>query len=376
MVTVHGKVKPGFEGVSEAFANNFADGFEVGASVAVVYKGEMVVDIWAGHREMERISDWQSDTLVNVWSTTKTMMFLTLLTLADRGEISLTDPVYKHWPEFKVNGKEGIEIRHLMAHTAGLSGWAEPMVPEDMYNHDKCAAVLGAQAPWWTPGSQSGYHAITQGYLIGELVKRVTGQSLGNFFRENFAEPLGADFHIGTAAEHHHRITNVIPGVGLLDPTAEPGGIAVRTYSNPKIDARIAWTPEWRQCESPAANGHGNARSVAQLQSIISHGGEAGGKRFLSAAGVEALFTEQMSGQDLILGVPMKFGMGYGLNSEFTPLSPNARACFWGGWGGSLVVNDLDAELTYAYVMNRMGEGTTGDMRAAIPLMAMFGAIA
>ena len=376
MVTVHGKVKPGFEGVSEAFANNFADGFEVGASVAVVYKGEMVVDIWAGHREMERTSDWQSDTLVNVWSTTKTMMFLTLLTLADRGEISLTDPVYKHWPEFKVNGKEGIEIRHLMAHTAGLSGWAEPMVPEDMYNHDKCAAVLGAQAPWWTPGSQSGYHAITQGYLIGELVKRVTGQSLGNFFRENFAEPLGADFHIGTAAEHHHRITNVIPGVSLLDPTAEPGGIAVRTYSNPKIDARIAWTPEWRQCESPAANGHGNARSVAQLQSIISHGGEAGGKRFLSAAGVEALFTEQMSGQDLILGVPMKFGMGYGLNSEFTPLSPNPRACFWGGWGGSLVVNDLDAELTYAYVMNRMGEGTTGDMRAAIPLLATFGAIA
>jgi CubicO group peptidase (beta-lactamase class C family) len=162
----------------------------------------------------------------------------------------------------------------------------------------------------------------------------------------------------------------------LLDPTAKPDSIAVRTYTNPKIAAEIAWTPEWRQCESPAANGHGNARSVAQLQSIISHGGEAGGKRFLSAKGVEALFTEQMSGQDLILGVPMKFGMGYGLNSEFTPLSPNPRACFWGGWGGSLVVNDLDAELTYAYVMNRMGQGTTGDMRAAIPLMAMFGAIA
>jgi CubicO group peptidase (beta-lactamase class C family) len=207
-------------------------------------------------------------------------------------------------------------------------------------------------------------------------VKRVTGQSLGNFFRQNFAEPLGADFHIGTPAEHDHRITNVIPGAGLIDSVPEPGSLAFRTYANPKIDARIAWTPEWRRCESPAANGHGNARSVAQVQSIISHGGEAGGKRFLSAAGVEALFTEQMSGTDVVLGTPMKFGMGYGLNSEFTPLSVNARACFWGGWGGSLVVNDLDAELTYAYVMNRMGEGTTGDMRAAIPLMAMFGAIA
>lgn len=376
MVDVHGTVKPGFEPVSEAFVSNFNDGFEVGASVAVIYKGEMVVDIWSGHREMERTSNWQSDTIVNVWSTTKTMMFLTLLTLADRGEISLTDPVFKYWPEFKANGKEGIEIRHLMSHTAGLSGWAEPMVQDDLFNHDKCASVLGAQAPWWTPGTQSGYHAITQGYLIGELVKRVTGQSLGNFFRENFTEPLGADFHIGTSPEHHDRISNVIPGVSLLDPTADPDGIAVRTYMNPKIDAQIAWTPQWRQCESPAANGHGNARSVAQVQSIISHGGEANGKRFLSAAGVEALFTEQTSGQDLVLGLPMRFGMGYGLNSEFTPLSPNPRACFWGGWGGSLVVNDLDAELTYAYVMNRMGQGTTGDMRAAIPLMALFGAIA
>ena len=170
-------------------------------------------------------------------------------------------------------------------------------------------------------------------------------------------------------------ISNVIPGVSLPAPTAEPGGLAVRTYGNPMIDACIAWTPEWRQCESPAANGQGNARSVAQVQSIISHGGEAGGKRFLSAKGVEALFAEQMSGQDLVLGGPMKFGMGYGLNSAFSPLSPNPRTCFWGGWGGSLVVNDLDVELTYAYVMNRMGNGTTGDKRSARPMFATFAAI-
>ena len=376
MVAVQGIVKPGFEGVSEAFASNFNDGFEVGASVAIIYKGEMVVDIWGGHREMERTTEWESDTIINVWSTTKTMMFLTLLTLADRGELSLTDPVYKYWPEFKANGKEDVEIRHLMAHTAGLSGWDQKLSAEDLYDHDKCAAASAAQATWWKPGSQSGYHAISQGYLIGEVVKRVTGQSLGNFFRENFAEPLGADFHIGTGAEHDDRISLVIPAEQGLPAEVDPNSIAMRTYMNPMMDARMSWTKEWRRCESPAANGHGNARSVAQLQSIISHNGEVGGKRFLSAEGVNALFTEQSNGMDVVLGVPMKFGMGYGLNSEHSPLSPNPRACFWGGWGGSLVVNDLDAELTFAYVMNRMGNGTVGDLRAAGPLMALFGAIA
>ena len=376
MVSVNGSVSSGYEGVKDAFAANFNDDFEVGASLAVMHKGEMVVDIWAGHREMERTTEWESDTIINVWSTTKTMMFLTLLTLADRGELSLTDPVYKYWPEFKANGKEDVEIRHLMAHTAGLSGWDQKMSAEDLYDHDKCAAASAAQASWWKPGSQSGYHAISQGYLIGEVVKRVTGQSLGNFFRENFAEPLGADFHIGTGAEHDDRISLVIPAEQGLPAEVDPNSIAMRTYMNPMMDARMSWTKEWRRCESPAANGHGNARSVAQLQSIISHNGEVGGKRFLSAEGVNALFTEQSNGMDVVLGVPMKFGMGYGLNSEHSPLSPNPRACFWGGWGGSLVVNDLDAELTFAYVMNRMGNGTVGDMRAAGPLMALFGAIA
>ena len=376
MVAVQGKVQSGFEGVSEAFAANFANDFEVGASVAVVHKGELVVDIWGGHTDIERTAPWRGDTIVNVWSTTKTMMFLTLLTLADRGEISLSDPVHKYWPEFKTNGKESVEIRHLMAHTAGLPGWDEPMTEQDLHDHNKCASLLAAQAPWWQPGSQSGYHAISQGYLIGEVVKRVTGQSLGLFFQQNFTEPLSADFHIGTDAQHDHRVSAVIPNDSASMPTMDPTGVAARTYSNPLMNARMALTEAWRRCESPAANGHGNARSVAQLQSIISHGGEAMGTRFLSSSGVEALFAEQASGVDLVLGVPMKFGMGYGLVSEYSPISPNARACFWGGWGGSLVVNDLDAELTFAYVMNRMGDGTVGDMRAAGPLMATFGAIA
>lgn len=373
--TLHGTIKPGFEPVGEAFLANFADGFEVGASVSVVHRGETVVDIWAGHTDLDRTTEWQRDTITNVWSSTKTMMFLVLLELADKGALSLHDPVRAHWPEFAANGKESVTVAHLMAHTAGLPGWDRPMQPSDFYDHDLCASALAAQAPWWEPGTASGYHAISQGYLIGELVRRVTGVSLGTYFRTTFAEPLGADFHIGTPAECDARISNVIPPAPLALGGADPGSIPVRTFGNPVIDAAQSWETGWRRCESAAANGHGNARSLALLQSIVSHGGEAGGRRFLGAAGVERLFEVQAEGTDLVLGMPAKFGMGYGLNSENVPISPNPRACFWGGWGGSLVVNDLDAQMTFAYVMNRMGAGTVGDLRSAGPLMATYAAI-
>jgi len=372
---LHGNIKPGFEPVGEAFLANFADGFEVGASVSVVHRGETVVDIWAGHTDLDRTTEWERDTITNVWSSTKTMMFLVLLELADKGALSLHDPVRVHWPEFAANGKESVTVAHLMAHTAGLPGWDRPMQPSDFYDHDLCASALAAQAPWWEPGTASGYHAISQGYLIGELVRRVTGVSLGTYFRTTFAEPLGADFHIGTPAECDARISNVIPPEPLSLAGADPSSIPVRTFSNPGMDAAQSWETGWRRCESAAANGHGNARSLALLQSVVSHGGEAGGRRFLSAAGVEKLFEVQAEGTDLVLGIPAKFGMGYGLNSENVPISPNPRACFWGGWGGSLVVNDLDAQMTFAYVMNRMGAGTVGDLRSAGPLMATYGAI-
>ena len=373
--TLHGNIKPGFEPVGEAFLANFADGFEVGASVSVVHRGETVDDIWAGHTDLDRTTEWERDTITNVWSSTKTMMFLVLLELADKGALSLHDPVRVHWPEFAANGKESVTVAHLMAHTAGLPGWDRPMQPSDFYDHDLCASALAAQAPWWEPGTASGYHAISQGYLIGELVRRVTGVSLGTYFRTTFAEPLGADFHIGTPAECDARISNVIPPEPLSLAGADPSSIPVRTFSNPGMDAAQSWETGWRRCESAAANGHGNARSLALLQSVVSHGGEAGGRRFLSAAGVEKLFEVQAEGTDLVLGIPAKFGMGYGLNSENVPISPNPRACFWGGWGGSLVVNDLDAQMTFAYVMNRMGAGTVGDLRSAGPLMATYGAI-
>ena len=353
----------------DTFESNLANGLDVGASVAITLDGEMVVDLWGGKVDESGSAPWQSDTLINVWSTTKTMMALCTLMLADRGELDLHAPVAKYWPEFATNGKGVIEVRHLLSHTSGLSGWQEPITMDDLYDWDKVTGLLAAQEPWWTPGSASGYHAITEGFLVGEVFRRASGTTLGEFFASEVAAPLGADFHIGTGPEHDRRVISVIAPPDAMG-VVEPGSIAERTLVNPVLDAHRSFDLPWRRAEIAAANGHGNARSVALAQSIISHEGSFGGHRFLSAAGVDALFEEQSNGTDLVLGLPVTFGMGFGLNRADAPISANPRACFWGGWGGSLAVNDLDRRMTFAYVMNKMGAGTTGDLRGASLLMA------
>ena len=184
--------------VKSAFAELFDSGADVGASVAVTVDGAYVVDLWGGHLDQAETQPWAEDTIINVYSTTKTMTFLAALVLASRGEIDVDAPVARYWPGFEANGKEGVLVRHLMAHTAGLSGWEEPMPPTDLYDWDKATSLLAAQAPWWEPGNGSGYHALTQGYLIGEVVRRVTGQSFGTFFAKEIAGPLGRRLSRGT----------------------------------------------------------------------------------------------------------------------------------------------------------------------------------
>lgn len=376
MAEVQGTCDDRFAGVKEAFAANLDNGLDVGAGVTVIVDGETVVDIWGGHADPEKTVPWERDTITNVWSTTKTMTALSALLLADRGEIDVHAPVARYWPEFKANGKEGVEVRHLLAHTAGLPGWDVPLTNEDFEDWEKCTSLLAEQAPWWEPGTASGYHAITQGYLVGEVVRRVTGQSLGTFFAEELAGPLEADFHIGLDPSHDHRVCRVIPPPPLAFGDMDPTSIPARALGNPMLSAEASWTEGWRRAEIPAAGGQGNARSVAQVQAVLSHGGELNGKRFLSEAGCEVVFEEQANGVDLVLGVPLRLGIGYGINSEALPISPNPRACFWGGWGGSLVINDLDARMTFAYVMNRMGEGTVGDERGIGLLTAAYGGLA
>ena len=363
LLEIHGTCKPEFGGVKAAFEENFEKRGDVGASVAVSSEGELVVDLWAGHRDRGRTLPWEQDTIVNVYSTTKTMAALTLLLLADREELDLYAPVKAYWPEFAQNGKDGVQVRHFLSHSAGLSGMDEPMSEADVYDWEKMTAALARQAPWWEPGAQSGYHALTQGHLIGEVVRRITGQTLGAFFRQELAEPLGADFHIGIGPEHDHRIGQLVPPKAAPAGQAAPDSIAARTFANPSILAKAAASRAWRAAEIPAANGHGNARSVVAVQTLAANLGCANGKRLMSEAGCRAIFDTQTFGKDLVLGVPIKFGMGYGITTDLLPMGPNERIAYWGGWGGSTAVIDQDARMCVSYVMNRMEGNLMGDLR-------------
>jgi CubicO group peptidase (beta-lactamase class C family) len=375
MAEVHGTCEPKFEGVRKVLSDNLDSGADVGASVCVFLHGEPVVDIWGGSVDPEHSAPWERDTLTNVWSTTKTMTFLCALMLADRGELDFHAPVATYWPEFAQAGKEQVEVRHLMGHTAGLPGWDTELAVEQLADWELCTSLLAAQAPWWEPGTASGYHAVTQGYLIGEVVRRITGESIGSWFAHEVAKPLEADFFIGTPESEDHRISNVIapPPLDLSSTDMDVSDVTVRTFTNPPLDASQAHHGWWRRAEIPAANGHGNARSVATIQSVIAGRGQSGGVRLLSAEGTDPIFEEQSNGKDLALGVPLRFGMGYGLGNEFMPLGP--RACFWGGYGGSLIVIDQDAELAVCYVMNKMDSGLVGDTRGAGIVLAAVGGL-
>jgi CubicO group peptidase (beta-lactamase class C family) len=368
MATIEGLSDPRFDRLGDLLSASIDSGDDLGASVSVTIEGETVVDIWGGHADPERSTPWERDTITNVWSSTKTMTSLAALVLVDRGELDVNAPVANYWPEFAANGKESIEVRHLMSHTSGVSAWAQPVEVADIYDWDKSTAMLAAQEPWWEPGTASGYHALNQGHLVGEVVRRVSGMSLGTFFAEEIAAPLDVDFHIGLDPSEFGRVSNVVPPPPLpIDmSTLDPDSVVFKTFTGPAPDASESWTPEWRQAEIGAANGHGNARSLARAQAIVANGGVVDGVRLLSEKTIDTIFEEQANGVDLVLGTPVRFGIGYALPSEASPMLPmlaDDRICYWGGWGGSAIIVDVGRRMTFAYVMNRMAGGLLGDPR-------------
>jgi CubicO group peptidase (beta-lactamase class C family) len=372
MAKVQGTTTPKFEAVREQLQKNLDVGDDLGASVAVIHLGEVVVDLWGGYQDEAKTTEWQRDTLVNVWSTTKTMTFLIALMLADRGELDFHEKVAHYWPEFAANGKADVEVRHIMGHTAGLSGFGEKIEPEQLADWERCVQILAAQEPWWTPGTASGYHAVTQGYLIGEIVRRITGTSIGSFFKSEVADVLGADFHIGLPQSEESRVSVVVPPPSLDIANLPHDSITFRTFTSPPLDASMPGHRWWRAAEIPAANGHGNARSVALVQQIIANQGEANGHRFYSPSTGESIFETQANGVDLALGTETHFGMGYGLASSTTPIGP--RACYWGGYGGSTIIMDQASGLTVAYMMNLMRGSLTDDTRG--PTITLCAALA
>ncbi|MGP4000816.1 serine hydrolase domain-containing protein [Streptomyces sp. 8N706] len=351
----------------DALAAQIRSGNELGASVVVDVDGRTVVDIWGGWCDAEHRMPWGRDTITNVWSTTKTVCNLAALMLVDRGQLDPYAPVARYWPEFAENGKEHIEVRQVLSHTSGVSGWDTPFSPEDMYDWDFSTRRLAAQAPWWEPGIASGYHGQNQGHLVGELVRRVTGKHMKTFVADEIAGPLGADFQIGAGEADWSRIAPVTPppptpiDVAALDPS----GPMYRTMVGPLPDPEAANTPAWRRADLPALNGHGNARSVARILKALALDGAVDGIRLLSPDTIGVIFEEQSHGTDLVLGIPLRWGIGYALpESETVPYVPRGRVCYWGGWGGSLIVMDLDTRTTISYMMNRMAPGIIGSDRS------------
>jgi len=289
------------------------------------------------------------------------MTALCALVLADRGDLDPAAPVGRYWPEFATAGKEGVLVRHLLAHTAGLPHWDGPI--DDLYVWPAATARLAAQAPHWDPGSTAGYHSLTQGFLVGEVVRRITGRSVGDFFADEVAGPLGADFHIGLAAEHDRRVALTVPPPSRDEDYAAsaPGGSAAPAAGT-AVRVRDGNSVAWRRAQIPAASGFGNARSVALVQSVMACGGAVGGVRLLSQAGCDRAREEQFSGEDRILGMSVRYGLGYGLFGN---------SLGWGGWGGSLVMIDPEGRMAVAYVTNQMRE-PADDTRGLELVMAAY----
>ena len=378
MAEVLGKCDDRFDGLRAALARNLDSGEELGASLVLDIDGEIVVDLWGGFCDEVRTVPWSEQTITNVWSSTKTVTSLAALMLVDRGELDVDAPVARYWPEFAAQGKQEVLVRHVMSHASGVSGLEQPAVAEDLYDWPAATSRMAAQAPWWPPGSASGYHALNYGHLVGEVVRRISGKTLKQFVAEEIAGPLGADFQIGAAESDWHRISDVIPPPPLpFDFAAlDPDSPTVKTLTGPFVLAEVANTPGWRRADIGGANGHGNARSVARIMSAVARGGEVDGVRLLGQDTIDLIFREQQNGIDLVLGVPLRFGIGYGLPQlDILPWLPDERICYWGGWGGSMIVMDVGRRMTISYMMNKMGPGIIGSERSAEYGQAIYAAL-
>jgi len=384
---IHGFCDPRFEGVREVFAENFMSRRDVGAAACIVIDGRTVVDLWGGWIDRDHSAEWQRDTLVNVYSTTKGMTTICAHQLIESGALDLDEPVATYWPEFAAAGKGDIPVRWLLCHQAGLPAIRKKLPREALFDWSQMTEALAAETPWWEPGTKHGYHAVTFGFLVGELIRRVSGQSVGAYFRDHVAGPLGADFHIGLAKEHDARTADMIGSLGVpksskvlklkgpladfLRDMSDPTTMAGAAFNNPPGRRGDANTREWRAAEMPASNGHGTARAIARIYSALARGGEVDGVRILSPESVERATVEQASGPDAVLGgIEMRFGLGFMLRQRRMPMSLGPDGFGHAGAGGSLGCADPETKVGFGYVMNRMQAALGGGIGAYAILKA------
>lgn len=369
---IGGTVAPGFERVRDAFAANFErpEAYcELGAALAVYRHGGCVVDLWGGYADRARTRPWTRDTLVNLWSTTKGIAALCVARLADRGALSYADRVADHWPDFAAAGKAEVTVAHLLSHQAGLPGFADAVSVEDLFDQPASAARLAAQAPLWPPGTANGYHAVTWGVLVAELVRRVDGRTIGRFLAEDLARPAGADFHIGLPPALGDRVAELLPPDQPVDLAAlELNPAMVMALASPRLDPIRANDPDWRVAELPALNGHGSAQGIARLYSAALSGELCSADTLAEMTGIAA------DRADLVLGFNPQWGMGVASNASgmFGPL-PDVFG--HSGWGGSFGCAHRESGIAIGYALNHMGPELVGDPRATMLCEAVFGCL-
>jgi CubicO group peptidase (beta-lactamase class C family) len=361
---IAGQCSPRFAKVREAFTANFSELGDVGASFAVVRNNEVVVSLWGGYADAQKTRPWAADTLTNVWSTTKGVASICFAMLVDRGLADYDEPVAKHWPEFAANGKQDVTIAQLLSHQAGLCGFEKPVVLEDFYYQERAEATLAAQAPFWAPGTQSGYHAVTIGILANGLFKRIEGRTLAAFLREEVAVPFDLDLYVGLPDAAAHRASEIIapPTLSSTDANPTPSRAQQAALANPVLDPLSANTRPWRLAPIPSVNGHATALPLAHLYSAMANGGELKGRKLLGPEAIAAATKVRIQGTDAVLGIEARWGAGLLLNSHAI-YGDKPTAYGHSGWGGSFAFADPERKLGVSYVMNAMGHNLIGDPR-------------
>jgi CubicO group peptidase (beta-lactamase class C family) len=358
-----GLCPPKFAAVRAAFEANFAQGLELGARFAFAIEGEIVIDLIGGWADRDMTRPFAEDTLTVIFSTTKAIASFMIARLVDAGRLAYGQRVAELWPAFAAEGKDRLTVAQALSHQAGLCGFPGPMAPADWFDWDGVCARLAAMTPLWPPGTASGYHPVTFGYLAGEIFRRADGRTIGHALREDIAEPLGLDLWIGLPDAEHHRVAEVRrpPAMPDLGPMTEPKRLAFFTkWSSPGgVDAAT-----YRRAEIPSANGHATAPALALMMAALASDGELGVSRvFLSGLAAEAS-RERIAGQDLVLPYNMSWGAGFIRNQGLGIYGPGQHTFGHSGWGGSCCFADPERRVSGAYVMNRQSAELIADARA------------
>ncbi len=381
---IQGECDQRFNLVKEVFAENLQGVTEVGEGVAVTLGGQPVVDLWGGYIDSRHTSVWQKNTIVNVFSTTKGIVAICALRLVEAGLLDLDKPVAHYWPGFDKNGKDKITVRQVLSHQAGLPAIREKLPDEALYDWDRMCGALANEEVWWEPGSDHGYHAITFGWLVGEVIHRITGKTVGQYFKQELTDPLGLEFYLGLNDEQISRTARISqykdlsenpePLPLIKEITENPSGMTSLAFINPFSIVTGTNTEDWRRSEIPSANGHCTARALARLYGALACGGELDSVHVLGKEALDLCYEETSSGKDLVLKVGTRFSHGFMMSQDYdgAAFGPGERSFGHPGAGGSVGFADPDAEIGFGFVMNRMGPHILLDPRATRLIDAVY----